>query len=160
MGQHAIADNGREILHTTTPCPLVGISLNVDNQHYSDDSITTKSTPATIFVTESPVLLVIVVQRISRSDVIVWIGQRTLRSAFPGFPAVPTTLWHRYDGLISQLTSVKLSDVSDIIRGGTDLILRTGLRPPGLQVESTHRSSKLQLSYSTWFLSWAETSSF
>ena len=116
MDQHAIADNGREILHMTTPCPLVELSLNVDNQHSSDYSITTMSTPATIFVTESPVLLVIFVQRISRSDVVVRRGERTLRSAFPGFPAVLTTLWHKYDGLISQLASVKLSEVSKIIR--------------------------------------------
>jgi hypothetical protein len=116
VDQHAIADNGRAIFYTTTPCPLVGLSLNVENQHYSDDSITTMSTPATISVTESPVLLVIFVQRISRSDVVVRRGERTLRSAFPGFPAVPTTLWHKYDGLISQLASVKLSEVSKIIR--------------------------------------------
>jgi hypothetical protein len=102
----------------TTACPLVGLSLNVDNHHYSDDSITTMSTPATIFVTESPVLLVIVVQRISRKDVVVRRGQRTHRSAFPGFPAVLTTLWHKYDGLISQLGSVKLSEVSKIIKWG------------------------------------------
>lgn len=102
----------------TTPCPLVELSLNVDNQHSSDSSITTMSTPATIFVTESPVLLVIVVQRISRRDVVVRRGQRTLRSAFPGFAAVLTTLWHKYDGLISQLASVKLSEVSKITRWG------------------------------------------
>jgi hypothetical protein len=90
----------------------------VDNQHYSDDSITTMSTPATIFVTESPVLLVIIVQRISRRDVVVRRGQRTLRSAFPAFPAVLTPLWHKYNGLISQLASVKLSEVSKITRRG------------------------------------------
>lgn len=76
------------------------------------------STPATIFVTESLVLLVIVVQRIPRRDVVVRRGQRTLRSAFPGFPAVLTTHWHKYDGLISQLASVKPSEVSKIIRWG------------------------------------------
>lgn len=118
MDQHAIADNGREILRMTTSCPLVELSLNVDNQHSLDYPITTMSTPATIFVTESPVLLVIVVQRISRRDVVVRRGQRTLRSAFPGFAAVLTTLWHKYDGLISQLASVKLSEVSKITRWG------------------------------------------
>lgn len=88
----------------------------MDNQQYSDDSITTISTPATVFVTESPILLVAIVQRISRRDIAVQKGQRTLRCAFPAFPAVLMPFWHKDNGLVSQLAGVELSEVSKILR--------------------------------------------
>jgi hypothetical protein len=48
---------------------LTRLSLSVDDQQYSDDAIPTMSAPAAVFVAESPVLLVVVVQHISRIDV-------------------------------------------------------------------------------------------